>query len=150
MRRAIKYARELEEFKTKGFIKAIGQSDFLAQLRERYAEYLRIFAAGNNNSVGKIGAYGSFDIFGNRICYYYDKRKENDFVDFIVEKFFEKNPEPNMEIRKVFTRILHQHGLCWAGCIHTGKPKIHWDKPEDIEENIEVYKRKKRNKEREI
>jgi hypothetical protein len=42
-------------------------------------------------------------------------------VDFLVEMFYEKNPNPDVEIRKVFTRLLHLHRLHWFGYRHVGK-----------------------------
>lgn len=124
MRKPIKYLPFIKEFETNGFIEAPGESDILWQLRWRYSKYLKIFNVGHNISIGRSGArYGPYDIFGSKVCYYYDNRRKNDFIDFLVKKFFEKNPEPDSEIRKVFTRILHAYGLCWFGCVHSSKPR---------------------------
>lgn len=132
MRKPIKYLLHFEEFETKGFIKTPGESDLLVQLRWRYGKYLKIFNAGHNISIGRTGAkYGSYDIFGSKLCYYYDKRREKDFINFLVEKFFEKNPDADSDIRKVFTRVLHSHGLCWFGCVH-GKLRAFRHKDSDV------------------
>jgi hypothetical protein len=118
----VKYSKELKEFETVGFIKS--QPDLLKKLRMYYEP--KIFGPGNKLSVGKSDAkYGLYDIFGDRICYYYDTRREDDFTNFLVAKFLEKNPNPNSEIRKVFTRLLHNYGLCWFGCRHEGKKRFY-------------------------
>ena len=110
------------EFETKGFIESQSDSYILARLRNQYREYLKIFSSGFGVSAGRTGSkYGIYDIFGNRICYYYDSRKESQFVDHLVKKFYDKNPVPDKEIRKVFTRILHVHRLHWYGCRHSAK-----------------------------
>jgi hypothetical protein len=111
------------EFETEGFVKTPhNKNAVLNRLRSQHAEHLRIFRAGCNNSVGKACAkYGVYDVFGNKICYYYDIRKKDKFVNLLVEIFYEKNPNPGVEIRKVFTRLLHLHRLHWFGCCHAGK-----------------------------
>lgn len=41
-------------------------------------------------------------------------RRDKEFIEFLVKKFFDENPEPDKEIRKIFTRILHYHNtLVW-------------------------------------
>lgn len=90
----------------------------------QYGKYLRIFNVGCHISVGRTGAkYGTYDIFGDRICYYYDIRRKKEFVDFLIGKFYEKNQNPDADIRCVFTRILHTHKLHWFGCRHDGKDR---------------------------
>lgn len=118
------YLSEIDEFEINGFIKSPGNSYILTRLRIHHGEYLRIFNAGFNISAGRTGSkYGIYDVFGDRICYYYDIRREKEFVDFLVKKFYEKNPNPDSGIRKVFTRILHSHKLHWFGCVHEGKDR---------------------------
>jgi hypothetical protein len=120
--RKINYLPDVYEFETEGFVKSSRNKTVLNRLRSQYGTYLRMFNAGCNNSIGRSGAkYGSYDIFGNKICYYYDIRKESEFVDFLTRLFYENNPDPDEEIRKVFTRILHLHKLHWLGCRHSGK-----------------------------
>ena len=117
-----KYSKELKEFEIVGFVKS--QPDILRRLRMYYEP--KIFCPGHKLSVGRADAkYGTYDIFGDKICYYYDIRREDDFINFLVKIFLEKNPDPDSEIRKVFTRLLHNHGLCWFGCVHEGKKKFY-------------------------
>ena len=124
MIKPVKYSKELKEFETIGFVKS--QSDLLNQLRRHYGRYLKIFCPGKKLSIGRSDAkYGTYEIFGDKMCYYYDIRREDDFINFLVTKFLEKNPDPNSEIRKVFTRLLHNHGLCWFGCLHGGKKRFY-------------------------
>ena len=125
------YLELMDEFEIKGFVKCPSGNQSLNKLREQYGEYLKIFNSGYNISVGRTGAkYGTYDIFGDRTCYYYDIRKEKEFVNYLVEKFYEKNPDPDKEIRKVFTRILHIHRLHWFGCRHGGKIRYDINKTE--------------------
>ena len=83
-----------KEFDTAYFVKS--QPDLLRQLRRH-------------------------EMFGDKICYYYDIIREDDFINFLVKKSLEKNPDPNREMRKVFMKLLHNHGLCWFGYIHLDK-----------------------------
>lgn len=119
------YLDIIEEIEAKGFVETPNNSSYvLIKLRERLGENLKIFNAGFNISVGRTGArYGTYDIFGDRICYYYDIRRDKEFVDFLIKKFFDKNPDPDKEIRKIFTRILHYYRLHWFGCCHSGKSR---------------------------
>lgn len=121
--RKMKYVPEVYEFETKGFVKTPHRNVIvLHMLRCQYGEYLRMFRAGSKTSVGRSKAtYGTYDIFGDKISFYYDIRKEAEFVNFLIELFYEKNPNPDMEIRKAFTRMLHLHNLHWPGCFHRGK-----------------------------
>jgi hypothetical protein len=108
----------VQEFETKGFIKHI-DGYLLPILRNSYGRYLRIFNSGYNVSAGRSGAkYGTYEVFGERICYYYDYRKEKEFTNHLVDIFYRKNPIPDIGAKKSFTRLLHAHGLHWAGCIH--------------------------------
>ena len=120
----------IEEFEKKGFVAAPDNASYvLVKFRERFGENFKIFNTGYSVSIGRTGArYGTYDIFGCRMCYYYDIRKEIEFVDFLIKKFFDKNPEPDKEIRKIFTRILHYHRLHWFGCVHGGKVRHEWFK----------------------
>lgn len=112
----------IEEFEKKGFIEGPIGSNILNRLRHKYTEYLKMFCSGICISSGRTGSkYGTYDIFGKRVCYYYDIRKEKEFVEHLVKKFYDNNPIPDTEIRKIFTRILHSHKLHWFGCIHSTK-----------------------------
>lgn len=121
--RKVGYVPEVYEFETKGFVKTpYRNNEVLRRLRSQHGEYLRMFRSGYKCAVGRAKAtYGTYDIFGDKISYYYDKRKEDKFVKFLIELFYEKNPNPDSEIRKVFTRLLHVHNLHWTGCFHRGK-----------------------------
>jgi hypothetical protein len=121
--RNTEYVPEVYEFETKGFVKTPHRrSVVLYRLRSQYGKYLRTFHVGSKCAVRRSKAtYGTYDIFGGKISYYYDIRKEDKFVNFLIELFCEKNPNPDVDIRKVFTRILHVHNLHWSGCSHKGK-----------------------------
>ena len=132
------YLSKIEEFEIKGFIKS-SDNYILNKLRTKYGEHLRIFNAGYNISAGRTGAkYGTYDIFGDKVCYYYDISKEKEFVDFLVMKFYKKNPNPGRDIRKVFTRILHAYKLHWLGCRHGGKNRC------DVSTKVKLKKEIKR------
>lgn len=115
----------IEEFRSKGFVKCISKNNQgLIKLRELYGEHLKILNFGNKISAGRTGSkYGIYEIFGNKICYYFDERRSKEFVNYLVEIFYDKNPNPDKEIRKAFTRMLHAHRLHWFGCVHSGKPR---------------------------
>ena len=58
-----------------------------------------MFRAGSKTTVRRAKAtYGTYDIFGDKISYYYDKRKEDKFVNFLIESFYEKNPNPDVDM----------------------------------------------------
>ena len=123
MKKSVKYSKELKEFETVGFVKS--RSDLLQRLRVYYGRYLKIFCPAKRRSLGRNYAkYGSYELFGDKICYYYDVRREDEFINFLVNKFLEENPEPDSNIRKVFTGLLHNYGLCWFGCRHEVKKEL--------------------------
>lgn len=64
------YSTTIEKFEDKGFIEAPFNTNYvMIKLREIFGENLRIFNAGFNISIGRTGAkYGTYDIFGDRIC----------------------------------------------------------------------------------
>lgn len=118
-----KTIKEIKEFKDKGFAKS-------SRLLMRYLRHgengqkseniiFKIFKTGTSSQLGRQGStkYTSTDIFGDRDVYYYDIKKEKDFVDFLVNKFLTKNPDPDESLRKVFSRLLHSNGLHWYGCV---------------------------------
>ena len=122
--RKFKYLPEVNDFETEGFVKASCNASTLNRLRAQYGEYFRIFHAGSNYSAGRSRVkYGPYEIFGSKIHYYYDVRKESEFVNFLTNMFYEKNPDPDGDIRKAFTRTLHVHKLHWFGCRHEGKDR---------------------------
>lgn len=115
----------IDEFERNGFVRGHGGT-VLNILRKEYSDRYRRFDSGNNNAVGRSGGrYGSYDIFGDRMCYYYDIERKEEFVRFLVERFYGQNPlargdgeGEGSEMRKIFTRMLHDHGMCWDRCRH--------------------------------
>lgn len=108
---------ELEEFESRGFIQHSGNVNLLRRLRVQYGEYFRMFKSGTRGcGCCPSSRHGSWNIFGHHLYYYYDIRKKEDFVKFLTEKFYNKNPLPDTNIRREFTRLLHYHGLHWEEC----------------------------------
>ena len=107
---------EVQELNEKGFVKISGR--LLYYIRNNGVLDIRFFRPGTTSVSGSKGSikYGSSDIFGDRNCYCFDTRRKKEFVDFLVAKFINMNEDPDENIRKVFTRILHQHGLHWDEC----------------------------------
>ena len=115
----------IKEFEDKGFVESFSNNYFLNILRERYNQYFKAFDAGYKISAGRLAKYGIYEVFGKRMIYYYDKRREDEFVDFLVDKFYTQNQDAGPDIQSSFTRILHIHGLCWSGCVsHNSAAKI--------------------------
>ncbi len=107
---------EIQELNEKGFAKTSGI--LLYYVRNNDVPNIKIFRTGSRVSSGSKGAikYSFSDIFGDRHTYCFDIRRKKEFVDFLVGKFFMVNEDPDSNIRKAFTRILHQHGLHWDEC----------------------------------
>ncbi len=115
--KSIQFGKKLvKEFEDKGFVSSYSNYYLLNKLREKYAQHFKIFDAGYKTSVGRLQKYGVYQVFGKKLIYFYDKRKENEFVDFLVNKFYTKNPDAGTDLQRSFTRILHNNGLCWPGC----------------------------------
>lgn len=111
-----RYANKLlKEFEDKGFVPSFSNSRFLSKLRERYS--YKVFNAGCKISAGRLSKYGIYEVFGKRMTYYYDIKRKDEFVNFLVEKFYSQNPDASSDLQGSFTRLLHIHGLCWAGCV---------------------------------
>ena len=115
-----KSLREIQEFKFLGFARS--SHVLLRHMRKYNDSHLRIFKSGVTARAGSI-KYSSIDIFGGSIVYIYDVRRKKEFVDFLVNRFIAKNPDPDAGIRKAFTRVLHYNGLHWDGCWHLDKDK---------------------------
>ncbi len=112
---------EIKEFESLGFAKS--SRSLLQYMRNNNCAYVRIFRPGTSPKTGSrcSGSYTSMDFFGpifgaHRISFLYDSRRKKDFVDFLVDKFLTKNPEPSIGIRNAFSRLLHENGLHWRGC----------------------------------
>ena len=107
---------EIQELNQKGFARMSRR--LLYYIRINNMPYIKFFRIGMTATSGSKGSikYSSLDIFGDRHEYCFDIRRKKEFVDFLVAKFFVVNENPDMSIRKVFTRILHHHGLHWGEC----------------------------------
>lgn len=108
--------REVQELNEKGFARTSGR--LLYYVRNNDMLDIRFFRPGTITVSGSKGSikYSSSDIFGDRSCYCFDIKRKKEFVDFLVVKFLNVNEDPDENIRKVFTRILHQHRLHWDEC----------------------------------
>lgn len=128
---------EVQELNEKGFVRI--STRLLYYVRNNDVIDIRFFRPGTIAVSGSKGSikYSSSDIFGDRNCYCFDTRRKKEFVDFLVAKFLKVNEDPDENIRKVFTRILHQHGLHWDEC-RCGK-KNKYDE-EDIENGTRNYR----------
>ncbi len=107
--------RLIKEFESKGFVEPFSNRYVIRKLRKNN-QYFKIFDGGYKTSAGRLTKCGVYKIFGKRIIYYYDIRRKEEFVDFLINKFYGNNPDPDRELKSQFTRILHSHGLCWPGC----------------------------------
>ena len=107
---------KIKEFESTGFAKS--SSVLLNYVRNKKDIDVKMFRYGITARAGRKGGtrYSSIDIFGERIVYIYRVEYKDNFVDFIVDKFLNKNPDPDTNLRKAFTRILHLNGLHWHGC----------------------------------
>lgn len=107
---------KIKEFESTGFTKS--SPVLLNYTRNKKDINVRIFRYGATARAGRKGTirYSSIDIFGERIVYIYNIEHKDNFVDFIVDKFLNKNPDPDKGIRSAFTRALHLNGLHWYGC----------------------------------
>ncbi len=116
----------IEEFEKYGFIEPKPNEHYLLKLlRTTHRDTLRIFKSGHGISAGRTGSsIGTYEVFGGKVIYYYDIRRKEEFVEFLVKKFFVLNQYPDEYIRRVFTKMLHYHGLCWEGCAHDGKHRV--------------------------
>ena len=109
-----KSLREIKEFESSGFARS--SRALLNYVRRYRCSYTKTFTSGKTGR--------SIDIFGICITYIYDIRHKKEFIDFLVDKFLAKNPDPDMSIRKAFTRMLHTNGLHWKRCLCIEKDKI--------------------------
>lgn len=121
---------EIQEFNEKGFVRI--SKRLLYYIRINNISDIKFFRPGSINPAGGTRSirYSSSDIFGDHHAYCFDIKRKKEFVDFLVEKFFIANEHPDSGIRKVFTRILHQHRLHWEECTCGKKNKYDM---EDIE-----------------
>lgn len=115
---------DIDEFEKYGFIRSTRSSGTINKLRLSHGEYFRIFKSSIIDTMSRNPKYSACDVFGETFVFCYDERREQEFINFLVDKFYEKNPQPSRGVRTAFTRILHQHNLCWQGCHHPGKKAI--------------------------
>lgn len=59
------------------------------------------------------------ELFGKRLVLWYDNTHPTKMVRFLTTKFLLKNPSPSPVLRSCFTKLLHNHNLCWYGCEHS-------------------------------
>lgn len=107
---------DITEFELMGFAGA--SSRLLVYIRRHYM-LIRIFS--NARSKGANRSYGSGKVFGDYRKYYYKIDYKDEFVEFLVKKFYENNPDPCPGLKMAFTRMLHQNRLHWKGCTCTNK-----------------------------
>lgn len=107
--------KEIQELNKKGFVRKT--SRLLYYIRNSDRPDIKFFRSGSVSASGGKGdvKYSSYDIFGEHLFYFFDVRRKKEFVDFLVAKFLAKNKNPDANIRKAFTRILHSNGLYWYG-----------------------------------
>jgi hypothetical protein len=112
----------LLKFRKRGYARA--DSVLLYNLRnnqEFQMMNIRFFVIGMGRKNQK---YSGMDIFGEKFKYYFDMERREDFVDFLVKKFYKKNPNPEDGIKKAFTRLLHLNKLHWSEEYKGKKKKI--------------------------
>ena len=115
-------SEEIKMFIEKGYARA--SATLLYRLRNNpIGIEIRFFdpKAGNSKSLGSI-KYSSRDILGDVYSYYFDTERTENFINFLVGKFYEKNQNPDIGLKKAFTRLLHSHRLHWSE-EYTGKKK---------------------------
>lgn len=112
MRKSSVLIDKLEEFNKNGFIEISRNGNVLKALRREYSQYYRVFKSVNK-SKGINVKYGTYDLFGDILNYYYDIRHKDKFVSFLEKKFREYNDDydTNVGKRGAFTRLLHMHSL---------------------------------------
>lgn len=107
---------DIVEFEKIGFYRA--SLRLLAYIR-KHEILVRIF--NNARSKGSNRSFGSGKIFGDYRKYYYKIDHKDEFVEFLVKKFYENNPDPAPGLKMAFSRMLHQNRLHWKGCTCTNK-----------------------------
>jgi hypothetical protein len=114
---SVQTLKEIEDLNKKGFVKA--SNSLRRFIRKNMIEYtnIKIFRSGisSGGSIGSI-KFTSHDIFGDHESYYYDIKKDKEFVDHLVNKFLMKNPDPDKGLKSAFSRLLHTNHLHWFGC----------------------------------
>ena len=108
---------EIKAFVEKGYAKssAVLLYNIRIKIPELEGIQIRFFNAnsGGSKSLGSI-KYTSIDILGENCKYFFDIERKEKFANFLVEKFYENNPNPEKGLKKAFTKLLHLHGLHWS------------------------------------
>ena len=102
---------EIIEFETIGFSR---RSEKLLDYIRKNNILVKIF--NSTKTKGANRSKGPIKVIGEYYKYYYKIEYKKEFVDFLVRKFYRINPDPDLSIKRAFTRILHNNGLHWAGC----------------------------------
>ena len=107
---------EIQELDKKGFARS--SYKLLRYIRKNKMVDIKFFKVGANSLSGSKGdaKYSAVDIFGDHFTYYFYISRKKEFVNFLVDKFLMQNKDPDKNLRKVFTKILHSHGLHWEEC----------------------------------
>lgn len=108
-----------------------------ARPSNRLLDYLRdkniLFKIFNpTKTKGANRTNGPNKVLGDYHKYYYKIECKEEFVDFLVQKLYKNNPDPEVTIRKVFTHILHDNGLHWEWCCFENKKKYVRKRTENI------------------
>ena len=109
---------EIIEFEIIGFSRT---SDKLLDYIRKNNILVKIF--NSTKTKGANRSNGPVKILGEYYRYYYKIEHKKEFVDFLVEKFYKINPSPEQNIRKAFTRLLHNNGLHWTRCCRDNRYK---------------------------
>lgn len=110
---------KLEEFESKGFVQDSKGTNLLRALRVKYRDNFRIFKSGIQGcGHSRSSKYGGRKIFGRSLHFYYDIRRKEEFIKYLVDEFRKENPSEDINIKIMFTRLLHSHGLHWEECQH--------------------------------
>ena len=116
---------EIKMFMEQGYARssAVLLYNIRAKIPELQEIQIRFFdpKSGGRKNAGGI-KYSSVDILGETYTYYFDIERKEKFANFLVNKFYENNPNPEKGLKKAFTRLLHLHGLHWSE-EYTGKKK---------------------------
>lgn len=109
---------EILEFELIGFARV--SRNLLKYIRRNNVS-IKIFSSAKTKGAKRL--HGSTRILGEYYRYYYKVDHKNEFVNFLVDKFYKNNPLPSVGMRIAFTHILHDNGLHWEGCGHKNKDR---------------------------
>lgn len=101
------------ELKEKGFRRGIVSEKFRSEHPRLKVVQLK--------ALSKAASYSFFDLFGERMQYYYLKERGGEFSRFLEEKFFKRNLHPSKKMLRSFSALLHMNGLHWSGCVDANR-----------------------------